>query len=339
MGKILTIVIGLIIFLGCGVKSTFVNSAPTATIAAPTKQTVIDDLSLREIWRWSGHILNDPEIVIIEDFVVLPTWERDGHKIVVFDAQTGKPIWESAYIRNLRSLHADEERIYAGSITYVRSYDLQTGEILWEGGKQPDFKRGGLYVYPKSENLEVYDPSEGYLYFLELKTGQKTDEIKLPNLFFKQGSNYYLSICKDVTSNCFSAVDVLNERLLWSRSFKGDIFRWPEFTDDTMFINGGGELFAVRTQTGDIVWQSKESSFLTPAVFGEDGLYAIRDDTAIVGLDPETGKQVGVVEIKPKQDLTFKGGYKPYYTVAASNKYVVAYYSNSLELIVFEKID
>jgi hypothetical protein len=71
---------------------------------------------------------------------------------------------------------------------------------------------------------------------------------------------------------------------------------------------------------------------------GDNLLYAIRGDAAIVGLDPKTGKQVGIIEMTPKEAPSQnKGGYTTYYTIAASDKLVVVYYSISQELIVFEK--
>ena len=71
---------------------------------------------------------------------------------------------------------------------------------------------------------------------------------------------------------------------------------------------------------------------------GDDILYTIRGDAAIVGFDPKTGQQVGSIEIEPEQDIVFRGGRVPYYAIAASDKFVVAYYSNSQELIVFERV-
>ena len=66
--------------------------------------------------------------------------------------------------------------------------------------------------------------------------------------------------------------------------------------------------------------------------------YALRYDASIVGLDPETGEQVGVIEMAPNRTGEDDGGVFTYYGITTSDKYVVIYYGNSQELIVFEKV-
>lgn len=317
--------------------------APTPIPPEPTKQVTFNSLPLIEKWRWSGsiHSSGSPAISIDDERIAIAANEYFvGQKIAILDANSGQTIWESDNIANLSSLYANNKHVYVGSIRFVRAYDLETGLVLWEGAQQPKDKRGGLEVYPKGEQLEVYDFYGGRLSLLDIKTGQTIDELQLPLPFFKKNNIYYSGACGNgYKMNCLSATN-LSGKSLWSRNFGDSIYSWPAFIDDTMFINAGGELFAFKAETGDIIWQTTGANFITPAVLGDNLLYAIRGDAAIVGLDPKTGKQVGIIEMMPNEAPSQnKGGYTTYYTIAVSDKLVAVYYSISQELIVFEKKD
>lgn len=346
LSNIITLAIVLVLGVACfdpQLKITpMVFSTPTSIPSDPTKQVTSISLPLVEKWRWSGLIYNSsglPMVVISEDRIVIAANEFATEKVIVFDGRTGNTIWESGDIRNLRSLNADKKRVYVGSIRYVKAYDFVTGQELWEGAQQPSFKRGRLNVYPEGEELNVYDPYDSRLYILDAQKGQTIVEIRQPLPFFKWNNVYYSGVCGGAAMNCLNAVDALNGEQLWSHDFGGSVYSWPIFLNDMMFINAGGQLFAIKAKTGKIIWQSTGGSFVTPMALGDKFLYVIRDDAAIVGFEPKTGEPAGVIEVSPKQSLEYTGGYVPYYTIAASDKFVAAYYSNSQELIVFENAD
>jgi outer membrane protein assembly factor BamB len=224
---------------------------------------------------------------------------------------------------------------------YVRAYDLETGRILWEGAKQPKSKRGGLYVYSDGKQLEVYDPNDGHIYLLDAETGQTVEEIRLSLPFFKENGILFSGICGiGLNMNCLEAINAQTGTLLWSHSFGGGVYRWPAFVGDIMFINGAGNLFAIQAGTGDIIWQSEKAHYVTPIVLGGDLLYAIRKDAVIVGFESAKGETVGTIEVSPPNTPPVNSsGYTTYYTIAASNRFVAAYYGNSQELIVFERVE
>lgn len=339
--KLTPVFVICIICLGCRSQlQSRIFFTPTSAPPHPTKQIISINLPLVEKWRWAGTTY-DLITITPEDRVIISSDHWGGETVIIFDAYTGDVIWESESIGNLISLYAYDKRVFVGSITYVRAYDLETGQALWEGARQPRYKRGGLYVYSNGDQLEVYDPHDGYIYILDFETGQTTKKIRQALPFFKKDELLFSGVCGgSYNMNCLDATNMLSDKLLWSHSFGGGVYRWPVFIDDMMIVNGAGRLFAIKVNTGDIVWQSSEANIVSNIAMGHDLLYAIRDDAAIVGFDPKTGKLVGVIEMIPNQTPdTNNAGYTTYYTIAASDKFLAAYYGDSQELIVFEKVD
>jgi outer membrane protein assembly factor BamB len=251
-------------------------------------------------------------------------------------------MWESEYIPNIHSVTADQERVYIGTITYVQAFDLETGQELWRGAEQPSLKRGGLAVYSNGDRLEVYDVSEPD-YILDPKTGRTIEEIFHPSLFFRWNEIDY-SIVRG--NYLLEAKEVMSNEKLWSHAFPGYIHRWPVFADNIMLLTSRGQIFGVKARTGEIVWQTSDAQatfthpeYITGVVLQGNLAYALRYDAAIVGFDPETGEQVGIIQMMPDRTLEDDKGDVTHYAIATSDRFVAVYYGNSQELIVFERIE
>lgn len=310
----LLFVIGILLtlinnFISCQPEILPISYAfPTSTPLppAPTKQITSNSLPLTEKWRWSGQTFELITITSDDKILVSVSQMWEGDKVIALDAYTGNIIWESEYIYNLRSIHADDKYVYVGSITFVRAYNLKTGQRVWEGAKQPALKRGGLYVYSTGKYLEVHDPNDGQRYLLDIDTGQTLLEGLKTNW--------------DWTYRTWESVD-----------------RWP-LVNNVMFINRSGRILAIHRAEPKQGWESTEGPFIGTIAFDGTLLYAIKEDATIVGLEPATGKIIGKIELIPNEaPPTVYGGYVTFYTIAASEKFVAAYYGNSQELIVFEK--
>jgi len=279
-------------------------------------------------------------VVISKNYIITKQATLGDNRIVVFNAHTGDIIWESDPIYHLNSIHADSERVYVGGIRQVQAYNLDTGQFLWKGAEQGINKMGSLKVYAEGTELNVYDLHGNRVYTLDAETGQTINEIDYTGPYFVRDNIYFSVACGgNMMLTCLSAREEGKGKMLWAYSFNGYALSWPVFVKDTIFVTGEDQLLAIDIRSGNIIWNSAEANFATAMVLGNNQLYVIRNDAVIVSIDPETGKQVGIVEIAPKQDIEFKGGQVPYYTIAASDEFVAAYYSNSQELIVFEQVN
>ena len=113
-----------------------------------------------------------------------------------------------------------------------------------------------------------------------------------------------------------------------------------------MLLTSRGKIFGVKARTGKIIWQTPDTQttfthpeYITGVALQDHLAYALRYDAAIIGFNPETGEQVGIIEMMPDRTLEDDKGDVTHYAIATSERFVVVYYGNSQELIVFEKIE
>lgn len=344
---LLSMISGIVLF-GCQSVISIPTSRafrtnPTVTPSGASKQVTIATLPLVERWKWSGMVpgLDYPPLVVVaEEKVVIVAHDGGGSKVAVFNAHTGNPIWQSDYIHHLETLNVSNNHVYVGTMRYVQAFDLETGQILWQGAKQPWDKKGFLYVYATDEQVQVYDFHQEHLYLLDPQTGTTLEERDYPQIFFKKGDIYYSGCRYGYKTSCLAAVNATTNQILWSRRFKGLVHLWPTFIEDQiLLINSGGQLFAINNATGEIIWQSEGLHFVTGPAKQDNLIYAIRSDATIVAFKPETGEEAGTIEMTPNRTIEDNEGYLLHYAIAASDKFVAAYYGNSQELIVFEKVN
>jgi outer membrane protein assembly factor BamB len=329
----------------------------TATPRGPIKSVGVNNLSLQELWRWSGIIGGQdspPKVFIKENFVILASWVGDGSRVMVFEIKTGDLIWVRDSF-SVESLNVDSERVYVGELRCVQAYDLKTGKELWTGAQQSIHKHGSLFVYPKEEILEVYDldlsddPRNKRLYILNSQTGETLNIIEQPNIFWRHENVYYTTPWIRGFKPYLSAEREKPGEVLWQLDFEDSPRLWPMLVDNIMYLDAGS-IYALNTETGDIYWRSEaayatnignrpQNSRVSRMAYSAGLLYVIRSDAAIVGLDAKTGREIGIVEISPPPIYYDKDGLirDTYYLIAASDKFVAVYYNDSQELIVFER--
>ena len=299
-------------------------------------------LPLQEIWRKGLTLLlprTAPNLLISGNYIVAGLFDGTGSKVAVFDASTGEIVWNSPSFRHFNSVHADNERVYIGTLLDVQAFDLYTGQPLWTGAKQSSDKHGLLNVYPQNNQVQAYSYYDYLLYELDAATGELLKKTKYPGILFtKEGIIY-----GEFGSNNLWAKDVASQQIQWEKNLGNEIQLWPIFVDKLMYVTAGHdygvedrEIFAVSIDTGEIVWQSSPR-FISNVAFGNDIVYVIQGNATIVGLDPMNGQVRGGIRMTPPRTYQDDNHQKATYTIAASDKFVAAYYENSNELSVFKK--
>lgn len=334
---------------GCQFISPSGSFSPLATstpqFPAPSKQITLNTLPLVERWRWSDNVNNFStsltDVTLTEDRVVAIGLDSI-QRVIVFDVHTGDIMWQSEDIANIRSVTADEKRVYIGTIRYVQAFDLETSQKLWRGAEQPSLKRGGLSVNLTEDKVEVYDTLEPMVYILDVATGRIVDEIP-KNLFFRWDGVEYTIVYGNYL---IDARDAQSNEKLWSYAFPGYIYGRPVFAKEIMLLNARGQIFGLEARTGAVVWQTTDTQttythpqYITGVALQGQLAYALRYDAAIVGFNPKTGEPVGFVKMRPDRTLEDDQGDVKLYAIATSNEFVAVYYGNSQELIVFERVD
>jgi len=345
-------IIFVIFLTGCMKISQIKQAAdPTSTPVATQepKKVVETNLPVLEIWRWKGNIYsrNSPSLLIVEDYLILATRDTDLQvRLIVFDATNGNVMWNkpfdsSPYPNNFNSLYADKKQIYIGSSNYVQAFNLNNGELLWMGAEQPWDKRGTLDVYYQEGVVEAY--SDYTLYILDPQTGKTIETIESPEILMKVGEKYYETY--DPNYHILEAKNITTDTLFWSKNLHEKIQLWPIFINDKMYLSLGADyginnrqIVALSTRDSQILWRS--DGYVSNVTLSQDLLFAIKGDASIVAINAITGEQMGEVTMEPAQTYQYKGTqHWGDYLIAASDKYVAAYYGDSQELIVFERTD
>lgn len=366
----------LIIILIAGVAGVILFSQdeknkPNITLS-PSKEIIVNDLSLREIWRWSGLMTggsgDPPKILIKGDFTILAIKDTSlgdyDQRVIALNIQTGEMVWASKpTFERPSSLYADNEQVYVGYNNRAEALDIKTGKRLWVGAQQPERKKGTLHLYARNEQIEVYDidtkdfPLNTKLWLLDSQTGETLEIVEVPTIFFQDADKYYLS---NYIMGSFGAGLIARDKTtnteLWQLHTTGLVRCWPIIIGGMMYLDAG-DVYAVNTDNGEIWWSYEDADIINPdtgnvderyenlliprIAYGRNVLYFVKSNSSIVGLNSITGEVVGTVEISPPPTYYDDEGrfQDTYYLITASDKYVAAYYGDSQELIVFERTD
>ena len=328
----------MVILITTSVYSEIV-ATPTPLPLAPAKMVIANDLALTELWRWSQR--ENPDVwlekfTVTDEVLILVTREAGLTKLTAFNAQNERLIWSHPVSGAIYSLAFDDKQVYVSTTRFVQTYDLETGAEIWKGARQKSGKRGGLVVYNNEGQIEVADHISGRLYTLNPQTGETLRMIEHPDIAFHQDEIYF-------SSSCFSGCALIatnsqqNNTLLWQRRFSKPPRIYPRIVDGILFVVAD-RIYALDAETGQVVWQTQDD-FVTGIAFVAPLIYAIRSDAAIVGLNYRTGQNEGVVSISPNRtyqdDYLFQ--YDLIFRIATSDEFVVVYYGNSSDLIVFKR--
>jgi outer membrane protein assembly factor BamB len=180
--------------------------------------------------------------------------------------------------------------------------------------------------FQKSELvIRTYDASNG-----TLKGLSRTEKAPDISLILRSQSIEYWGDAEKLW-----AIDRSSGRTLWQIKPDGVspyqlILAGPLIIlSSTQFPSASVGLQAVDVRTGAIVWQYA-GRCLSNFVLTNNTIYAIREDTALVGIDSQTGREVAAMRF-----ATTKAADDTQYWVAATINKVFAYFGDSQELIAF----
>ena len=318
-------------------------SVPTPTASRAIVQS---SLSLRELWRRGGLLIpgySMPAGVLATEkhvFFVDHSLRWPKLRLQVLDATAGQLEWQVADLPNEQSLATDRERLFIAIDWNIRAYNLSDGKLLWQTpGELPGHT--GYRIYPIEQEILVYSTEDSFqksetvvrAYNASngtLKDTNRTQTTLTLNLALRSQSTDFWSEAEKLW-----AVDRHTGRTLWQVSTNGWIRHWPILTDSTVILSGAQlpgepvELYAVDIKTGAIVWRYA-GRCMSNFVLTNNTIYAIREDTALVGIDLQTGREVGAIRF-----TTTQAEDNIQYWVAATINRVFAYFGDSQELIAF----
>jgi outer membrane protein assembly factor BamB len=309
-----------------------------------SRTMVQNGLLFHELWRKGDLLIRAPMPAGVvasskNVFFVDHNAGWDKRRLQVLDAATGQLQWSVPDLPNEWSMATDQVRLFIAVAWNIRAFNLSDGKLLWRTpGELPGHT--GYSIYPmgadilvystessfqKSEQiLRTYDASNG-----TLKELSRTETTPTASFFRTLSVDYWAD------SEKLWAIDRSSGRTQWQVKHSGSSPHWPILTDSLIILSSNQfsgapvELYAVDVRTGALVWRYA-GRCLSNFVLTNNTLYAIREDTALVGIDLQTGREQGAINF-----VTTKPEDNTQYWVAATTDKVFAYFGDSQELIAF----
>lgn len=299
-------------------------------------------LSLREHWRRGGVVLPyyDERVVSSGEYICFVTYSIKGwlreDQLHVLKARSGETFWEATGFPNIYYLATGNQRLFAVTRQDLRAYDLARGELVWRTSRPV----GGYARYGfqwLGEDVLIYfaeDTSLGRREQVLLRYNAQSGKLKEISRF-EVSPNVWL-VLRSSSADYWTdgrrlwAEDRVSRQIVWEVHLERRLEYRPVLVGSSLIYASGlyPRLYAVNTTTGALRW-----TYIDPPVsnfvLSDDTLYAIRQDGALVGIDPRTGQEIGHIQFFPAKTDTRSTAY----WVAASEGWVFVYFGDSQELI------
>lgn len=225
----------------------------------------------------------------------------------------------------------DGEYLYTGTCGKARviSYNIQSGELLWETSFP--WEKSVSYLYAAEDKIFVYTSTSDF--FVLNKNGEIIKN-------FHSTKSVYLEINNVLYMNdvlAIRAVDASSMQELW-RVDVGSYDTAPIFDGETIFVAAWKNIHSIEQATGKITW-SVPNDAVGNLYITNKKIYFISKDSSLVSLDRATGDEISRVKFLPEFDIRapYIGGY--YVAGDPSNDVIVVSFINSNQIIAFKVVN
>jgi outer membrane protein assembly factor BamB len=225
----------------------------------------------------------------------------------------------------------DGEYLYTGTYGQARvmSYNIQSGEFLWETSFP--WEKSVFHLYASEEKIFVYTST--FDFFVLNKNGEI-----LKN--FYSSKDVYLEINNVLYMNdvlAIRAVDASSMQERW-RVDVGSYDMAPIFDGETIFVASWKNIHSIEQATGKITW-SVPNDAVGNLYITDRKIYYISKDSSLVSLNRATGNEISRVKFLPEFDIRapYIGGY--FVAGDPSNDVIVVSFINSNQIIAFKVLN
>ena len=256
--------------------------------------------------------------------------------IVAVDKKNGQEIWrqkiDPEHSHKATRPIIGSELLYSHTpySSYIAALDIDTGELIWSldswdyGVGRPislDLYKDNLYVF-NSVKVLVLDAQTGLL--------KKMIDDKEMGVFKLHSDKFYRGdwVRDAETLNIISALQA-PDRDLWRNCSS---FRLPTAWDQDHIYTGGacGGVYALSQETYQIVWEYRPEveAAIRDALY-QGVLYSLFEDGQIHAIDPQTGKNLGVLQTN-NEVLLSRSGFGETMGIIANQDIMVATFDDGL---------
>ena len=349
------------LLIGCESSPDAVLLYPTPTAFPPSVQVLSSTLNLAEQWRVQTGLSNSnlsipPFLMVTGEKVIISTFlekpdrgiDRSVSLLTAFSIKDGRIVWQTQYKNAGNTIFIDDilmqpedNRLYLVYSTMVSAFNLDTGEQLWisspiKGGTHYYFapelsNENQLVLRSTLRELNRIDPQTGALLAQEFTNDPFEtavhDQIRLSN-------SYSVNAVK---TTMLTATDRDNGQVIWQKIASFLAFS-PVFVDHGVLLAYASRNARLQYSykylalgTGEVIWETDQNYISNIALSG-DLAYVLSHEGSLIAIDLYDGHSLG--ELKFDREITNLS--RPHW-VAASGPYVLAYFSDSQELIAFKQ--
>lgn len=342
--------IGFFVFaLVCGLYVGYIIygsiSSPAPKIV-PSRQITHNSSDLGEIWRTSDVWLplTGPNLETGDSTVVIANHDPNAslhYFLQALSTESGHQLWEVDLPQRIGidSLLAKDAQLFVGLDGEIQAYGLINGQLLWQTPGKPvqrtsyelAWLNGNLVNYSTVLNedyslMSVYSPSTG-----KLLQQEKISEIPLlttTNTEYRGGCGRLL------------AYDIASQELKWQTSLSGCPQHRPAVIDSSLLVatypdyGSIAGLHLIDAINGRLMWYALEDDVVSNFAIINGVVYVIRRNGSMVGIDLNTGQEVGTIQFNANQNQTDPS--QNAYWLASNGHQLLAYFGDSRELIAFQ---
>jgi outer membrane protein assembly factor BamB len=313
------------------------------TPSAASRAIVRNSLPLSEKWRATTfNPFQYPPMKAIDNLLLVEGRDDDAfsksyYYLSAFDAQTGALKWKIGdLLGSFDVLNADREWVYLGYAAIVIAYDLDDGKELWRSEPlatrdtidQIDIQNGSIIVYTDEHEKEQV------IWVLDARSGEikETRRYSYRKLFCGSSTHDYWIGDGMVWAGRKGDQDPLDATVV------KDVPIGPCYVTSEGFViirsdPYDARLYAISEESGQVAWTYSDV-IISNVVQSGKILYAIRKDGSLVGIDIQSGREIGRIEFSQAQDVVSQLS-EPY-VLSADDNQLHAYWGDSQELITFE---
>jgi outer membrane protein assembly factor BamB len=339
--KIIYLHILFIFFAGClPIEKLSLQSTPT-----PSSPHIIleNGLGLVQLWETNGIVMRkinqETPLFFLGDYLALVDLSKDelAPRLLGFDVQTGRSVWETPLSDGSFSFLSDQTSIIVGAKYSLLSYDVSTGLLNWENKELPSMKiyamqidSGDLYAYYDEVFL---DNNTQVIYTIDTRTGKLLETQKIPNpvslwRFQTHDAGY------GTKGNEVLSIDKGSLQVRWKTTLDTFATHWGAIGQETIVTTAHMDdaLFAIDMQNGRLKWQYTQQLISNPSI-ENDSVFALIAGEELIRLNLDTGEKIGSARFTQPNNPNDENSNN---LIAVSGDLVAIYFADSYQLVVYK---
>lgn len=332
------LLLGLLFLCGTGCINTLVSTSQEFKVTAgPPRNIVQNDLPLTFLWSQSltnGRPDVELPLACSQDKGVVLSWRPDltnWQGTVLFDS-SGNVLWNHA--QDVASaVTLDESAVYVFDPPYLRAYEINSGELVWETGEGIGY-RLSAYLVVEGDKLQFIADSLVNTYQKESGQLLNREDIADQDLIIRYNDSNYHSD----GSNLYATTINNDQSVLWISEAYAARRYLPQMYQNSLIVQSLGTTNSntcrVNIIDGQLIWCDRKRLLSNIATHNGIG-YAVNIQDELIGFRLTDGINIGKIVFRPEGTHDTK----IYYHIASCEDHLLVYLASPEELLWFDFVE